>query len=179
MTLDQIFSVSQIAAALAVVASLFFVGLQLRQSDRTQRAGSLQSVLDGYRDRTFLPGITSGEVASIWARGLTSIDLLTANERIRFWWILLNEFLHMQHVVKLRELKMIEPVDYDAWIAYTASLVKTPGAAALWPMTKKVITPTVSAVIDAYLARNPNQPSFIELNGLFVAASSERGVGGA
>jgi hypothetical protein len=179
MTLDQIFSVSQIAAALAVVASLFFVGLQLRQSDRTQRAGSLQSVLDGYRDRTFLPGITSAEVASIWARGLTSIDLLTANERIRFWWILLNEFLHMQHVVKLRELKMIEPVDYDAWIAYTASLVKAPGAAALWPMAKTVITPTVSAVIDTHLARNPNQPSFIELNPLFVATASERGVSGA
>ena len=85
MTLDQIFSASQITAAIAVVASLFFVGLQLRQSDRTQRAGSLQSVLDGYRDRTFLPGITSGEVANIWACGLTSIDLLTANEKLRFW----------------------------------------------------------------------------------------------
>ena len=178
MTLDQIFSASQIAAAVAVVASLFFVGLQLRQSDRTQRADSLQSVLDGYRDRTFLPGITSGEVASIWARGLTSIDLLSANEKIRFWWILLNEFLHMQHVVKLRELKMIEPVDYDAWIAYTASLVKTPGAAALWPTAKNVITPTVSAVIDTHLARNPNQPSFIELNRLFVAEPNERSVVG-
>ena len=179
MTLDQIFSASQIAAAIAVVASLFFVGLQLRQSDRTQRAGSLQSVLDGYRDRTFLPGINNGEVTEIWARGLTSLDLLDANEKRRFFFIMLNEFLHMQHVVKLRELKMIEPVDYDAWIAYTASLVKTPGAAALWPMTKKVITPTVSAVIDAHLARNPNQPSFIELNRLFVAEPNERGVGGA
>jgi len=178
MTLDQIFSASQIAAAIAVVASLYFVGLQLRQSDRTQRADSLQSVLDGYRDRTFLPGIASGEVASIWARGLTSIDLLTANEKIRFWWILLNEFLHMQHVVKLRDLKMIETVDYDAWIAYTASLVKTPGAAALWPVAKTVITPTVCAVIDAHLARNPNQPSFIELNRLFVVEPNERRVVG-
>src|SRR5260221_3848516 len=179
MTLDQIFSASQIAAAIAVVASMFFVGLQWRQSYRTQRAGSLQSVLDGYRDRTFLQGITSGEVASNWARGLTSIDLLTANEKIRFWWILLNEFLHMQHVVKLRELKMIEPVDYDAWIAYTASLVKTPGAAALWPVAKNVITSTVSAVIDTHLARNPNQPSFIELNRLFLAEPNARGVVGA
>jgi len=64
----QIFSASQIAAAIAVVASLFFVGLQLRQSDRTQRAGSLPFVLDGYRDGTFLPGIASGKVADIWAR---------------------------------------------------------------------------------------------------------------
>ena len=118
-------------------------------------------------------------MANIWARGLTSIDLLTANEKIRFWWILLNEYRHMQHVVKLRELKMIEPVDYDAWISYTASVVKTPGAAALWPVAKNVITPTVSAVIDTHLARNPNQPSFIELNRLFVAEPNERSVVGA
>ena len=176
MTLDQIFSVSQIAAAIAVVASLFFVGLQLRQSDRPQRAASLQSVLDGYRDRTFLPGIASGEVADIWARGLTSIDLLTANEKIRFWWILLNEFLHMQHVEKLRELKMIEPVDYDAWLSYTAAVVKTPGAAALWPVAKTIIKPTISTAIEAHLARNPDQPSFIELNRLFVAEPNEPSV---
>ena len=41
-------------------------------------------MLDGYRDRTFLPGITSGEVTDIWARGLTSLDLLDANEKRRF-----------------------------------------------------------------------------------------------
>ena len=93
MTLNQIYNASQILAAIAVVASLIFVGLQLRQSDRTQRANSLQSVLDGYRDRTFLPGINSGEVMSIWARGLTSLNLLDANDKRRFWFILLNEFL--------------------------------------------------------------------------------------
>lgn len=53
--------------------------------------------------------------------------------RIRSQWIFLNELLHTQHVVKLRELKMIEPADYDAWISYTASAVKPPCAAALWP----------------------------------------------
>jgi hypothetical protein len=74
---------------------------------------------------------------------------------------------------------MIEPVDYEAWLSYTASVVKTPGAAALWPVAKNVITPTVSAVIDAHLARNPDQPSFIELNRLFLAEPNERGVIGA
>jgi len=174
MTLDQIFSASQIVAAVAVVASLFFLGLQVRQSDRTQRAGSLQSVLDGYRDRTFLPGITSGEVMEIWARGLTSLDLLDPNEKRRFWFIMLNEFLHMQHVVKLRELKMIEPVDFDAWLSYTASLVKTPGGGALWPIAKTVITPTVTEVIDAHLTRNPDQRSFIDLNVMFIAEPNAR-----
>jgi hypothetical protein len=177
MTFEEVSLAIQIVAALAVVGSLIFVGLQLRQSDRTLRANSLQSVLDGYRDRTFLPGITNGEVLDIYARGLNSMDLLNENEKRRFWFILLNEFLHMQHVLKLRELKMIETVDYDAWLSFTASLVKTPGGAALWPTAKAIITPTVCDVIDDYLEHNPNQPSFIELNPLFksVKAISQTG----
>ena len=177
MTLEQVSLAIQIVAALAVVGSLIFVGLQLRQSDRTLRANSLQSVLDGYRDRTFLPGITNGEVLNIYARGLNSMDLLDENEKRRFWFILLNEFLHMQHVLKLRELKMIEAVDYDAWLSFTASLVKTPGGSALWPTAKAIITPTVCAVIEGYLARNPNQPSFIALNPLFKSSRATGSTG--
>jgi hypothetical protein len=170
MTLEQASLAIQVVAAVSVVGSLIFVGLQLRQSDRTLRANSLQSVLDGYRDRTFLPGITNGEVLDIYARGLNSMDLLDENEKRRFWFILVNEFLHMQHVWKLRELNMIEAVDYNAWLAFTASLVKTPGGSALWPIAKTIVTPTLSRVIDEYLERHPNQPSFIELNPLFKSA---------
>ena len=38
MTLESIYFLSQIVAAVALVASLLFVGLQLRHSDKTQRA---------------------------------------------------------------------------------------------------------------------------------------------
>jgi hypothetical protein len=62
---------------------------------------------------------------------------------------------------------MIEAVDYDAWLSFTASLVKTPGGSTLWPTAKAIITPTVCDVIEDYLEHNPNQLSFIELNPLF------------
>jgi len=173
MSLEQVSLASQIVAALAVVGSLIFVGMQLRQNDRTQRGNSLQSVLDGYRDRTFLPGIASANVVDIWARGMNSLDSLDANEKRQFWFIILNELLHMQAIQKLRELKMIGDVDYDAWLSYTASLVRTPGGAALWPTAKRVITPTVTAAIDAYLQKHAEGPSFIEsTDGLFAIADA-------
>ena len=45
MTLETVYFVSQIVAAVAIVATLLFVGLQLRQSDRTQRALVHQSTI--------------------------------------------------------------------------------------------------------------------------------------
>ena len=38
MTLEAVYFLSQIVAAVALIASLLFVGLQLRLSDKTQRA---------------------------------------------------------------------------------------------------------------------------------------------
>jgi hypothetical protein len=46
MTLEDIYFISQIIAAIAIVASLIFVGLQIRQSDRIQRAVMHQARAD-------------------------------------------------------------------------------------------------------------------------------------
>ena len=46
MTLEGIYFISQIIAAVAIVASLIFVGLQIRQSDRIQRAVMHQARAD-------------------------------------------------------------------------------------------------------------------------------------
>lgn len=46
MTLESIYFISQIVSAVAIAASLIFVGLQLRQSDKTQRAVMHQSRAD-------------------------------------------------------------------------------------------------------------------------------------
>ena len=52
MALESIYYVSQILAAIAIAASLLFVGLQLRQNDRTQRATIHQIVGQRTMDTT-------------------------------------------------------------------------------------------------------------------------------
>jgi hypothetical protein len=46
MNLEDAYFISQIIAAIAIVASLIFVGVQLRQSDKTQRAAIHQARTD-------------------------------------------------------------------------------------------------------------------------------------
>ena len=46
MNLEDAYFISQIIAAVAIVASLIFVGVQLRQSDKTQRAAIHQARTD-------------------------------------------------------------------------------------------------------------------------------------
>ena len=48
MTLEAIYYISQIVAVFAVIASLVFVGLQVRDSSRAVRAATAQAVHDNY-----------------------------------------------------------------------------------------------------------------------------------
>ena len=73
-----------------------------------------------------------------------------------------EQFFQMQQVMQLRDRGLITEVDYQAWVAYTAGVTKTPGGAEIWTQAKKLITPTVREVIDEGLAEHSNLPSFLE-----------------
>jgi hypothetical protein len=162
-------NIGEFVAAIAVVASLLFVGFQVRQSDRTQRATSLQSVLDGHRDRTFAPLYASEDMADLWARGLTSFDDLSETEKRRFFSFMFEQCFQMQQVMQLHGRGLVPDVDYDAWLRYTAVLFECPGGRAIWPIIESLITPTVRDLMNEYREQNPNLPSYQDLNPLFVA----------
>jgi len=79
MSLEQYSDLSQIIGAVAVVASLIFVGVQLRQNTKAVRAPTSQAHAVGYQQ--IIAGISnSGEFASIWRRGLADFQALDDDE---------------------------------------------------------------------------------------------------
>lgn len=83
MSLEQAALISQIASAIAVIASLIFVGFQLSQNTRAVRASTSQA-----HSATYLQAVTSlfddAEMANIWRRGLRDLASLNDDERVRF-----------------------------------------------------------------------------------------------
>jgi len=167
MTLESIYYIGQTLAVLAILASLLFLAFQTMQNTRAVRASSLQDVLDGCRDRNFLPGFTTPDVLNIFARGLADLDLLDEDEGRRFCYYMFDQCFQMQEVMQLYQQKLISQVDYDAWLYYTASLFTSKGGKATWTEIKMTITPTISDIIDEFLADNPDHPSYSELNRFF------------
>lgn len=83
MTLEQWAFVAQIISAVAVIASLIFVGVQLRQATSAIRATSSQAHSALYTDlvRSI---IDNGDFARVWSIGLTRPKELTEDEWVRF-----------------------------------------------------------------------------------------------
>lgn len=90
MTLETIYYITQIIAVIAVVASLIFVGLQVRQdaeqtrlNTRAVKATSHHAISDSFNHlNTSLA--TNPELARIWDTGLQGVDNLKPEELTAF-----------------------------------------------------------------------------------------------
>lgn len=158
---DIVAAIAELLGALGVFLTLIYLAMQIRDNTRLLQAGSLESVLEGPRDRYFLPMASNPDMADIFARGLNSLEELDEKETRRFFYMLYEQLFQMQQVMHLRERDLIPQVDFDAWLDYTASLLRTPGGAEMWPHCEKVITPTIANLINTELEEN-QAPSFIE-----------------
>lgn len=93
MTLEDFYFISQIVAVLAIIGSLIFVGIQIRQNTRATRAASHHAVSNSLNDmnRMFAE---NGEVTRIWLAGQDDRQGLSAEDRWRFDSIL-RAYMHV------------------------------------------------------------------------------------
>jgi len=83
MTLAEISQISQTLGSAAVVASLIFVGFQMRQNTKATRAASHHAVSEAL-NRVNLLWARNSEVTRIWLSGMSDRRALTPEERWRF-----------------------------------------------------------------------------------------------
>jgi hypothetical protein len=81
--LEQWSYLSQIIGAIAVVASLIFVGVQLRQNTKAVRTATSQTHSAMYHAIN-TSVIEDSDFARIWRTGLLNPDALNPDERVRF-----------------------------------------------------------------------------------------------
>lgn len=83
MSLEQVSFVAQIVSALAIIASLIFVGVQLRQATSAMRNSSSEAHSAIYTGLVSTI-IENADFASIWRRGLNDPCSLTEDDWVRF-----------------------------------------------------------------------------------------------
>ena len=83
MTLADLSSLGTFISGVAVLASLIFVGFQLRQNTQAVRATASQAHASNLQ-QIVTPVVENGEVARLWRLGLSDIESLTDDERVRF-----------------------------------------------------------------------------------------------
>lgn len=135
MSLEQASLLAQIVSALAVVASLIFVGIQLRQATRAVRASTSQAHSALYH-AIVVTIVENGEFARIWREALADFDSCSPDDRVRF-------VAQMSALFRYYESSRVQwlhgQLDPEHWFTIerqVMSLIPQPGTQSWWALRR-------------------------------------------
>ena len=154
MTLEDFYFISQIAAALGIMASLIFVGLQVRQSTRQAKADAAQSVHDNFA-KWYMSFSEHPHLSKIAVRGLAGLDKLTPEETMHFFTSLLAVMSYTQSAFhKWREGDLDDEL-WKSWERSSLSYFDSKGGKEVWELRKYGFTPSFVDYVEANLLNSP------------------------
>ncbi|MFT4564489.1 MAG: hypothetical protein ACI9BW_004256 [Gammaproteobacteria bacterium] len=113
MNWDAIGAVSEIVGAIAVVVSLVYLAVQIRQSTRTERSRAFQEIFAGYNAHNhemFGPNNIDLVIA-----GMLDIDALSGGERLRFGHLFIGLFNGVESTIFSKGAYLLGDETLDNW----------------------------------------------------------------
>ncbi|MEH6516952.1 MAG: hypothetical protein V7742_09730 [Halioglobus sp.] len=174
MTIQDWGSAGELVGAIATVATLAYLAVQIRINTRIAKSAALQSMLAGGRDHFLNAMYSDGELCEIMTRGLNSIDELDQTEKTRFACFMIEQVLQMQDIMERHNAGLVTETDHLAWLEWTCLLFRTPGGREVWPQVSAVTTPTINTLLNAHLKDTPSGPSVLEIMPVFDRSGIEQ-----
>jgi hypothetical protein len=133
MTLEQGYFIVQIVAGVAVVLSLIYVGIGVRQNAQAVRLGTSQRVLQEIRETVQLA--TNAGLADIFLRGVQGAAL-EGQEKMRFYAFIGSFFRVLENGYFQFQAGALDPRLWRGMQRQWADLLSTAGARANWEVRK-------------------------------------------
>lgn len=154
MDWSMVGALAEAIGAAAVVLSLVYLSVQVRQSTGVARAS--YHIQQSANYRTLVSSMMSDEgMASIFARGLADPRELSTEEYQRFLWCMGEIFQHYQAQVEGAKAGIVEPHYVQSWLNVTASWVAMPGGREAWDVLGGFNSPQVRGDIHGALEAIP------------------------
>jgi hypothetical protein len=159
MTLSDVASVSTVVSSVAVLASLVYLSLQLRQNSRHQKATIHHDRLA--HTETYLATIFGdADLMSLQVRGQAADETLDDLQVNRFVFMQYANLLFYQEYFLLRVDGLLEEARYANAIGNLRLLAGEPGTRAAWKILKPIFAPAFANFLDQVMeevqpAENP------------------------
>jgi hypothetical protein len=155
MTLEQIYFLSQTIAAAGVIASLIFVGIQVRDDARATRSATAQAVHENYATWYLALADNEGTLATC-IKGFVDLDSLSPPEKARFVCVFMALMSHSQNAFYQWRQGHLADQLWACWEALMMNLVNTPGGAAFWSERSYVFGSDFGAEVESIMRQRPN-----------------------
>lgn len=149
MDFDQIIKLSELVASIAVVLSLIYLAIQVRQTRKVSSANARHSISQFALDFT----IHKAEHADRLARVFSTKELTEGDLQFR-WWNHMMIFLHAETYFHQYELKLMPKKHWNGYQRYVIGYLQTPGVTEFWNDVGSAFSVDFSRWIDTLMAEN-------------------------
>lgn len=158
MTLEHIFLISQTVAALAIVGSLIFVAVELRNSNRESRHRAAEEAHQKYQALQ-LEVASNGDLARVWVSGIQDFASLNPVDRTRFLLAAHNVFKNWESVHLVYAEGHLPREIYESADLMAGDLLGYAGFRTAWSARQKYFHSAFRALVDAKIAALPSDPA--------------------
>ena len=168
LLLESLANLGEIVGAIAVVVSLIYLAVQVRQNTKAQRTENFSRALD--RVAAMQANLTQdGDTAVILSKGIVELPKLTHKERIRFTFGMYELFGTFEFMFLASKDSAIPEEVWHRWSATVAWWLSYPGVQAWWEIKPAPFTDSFESYVNAIIENNPTDAERARRYDLFVA----------
>lgn len=152
MTLEDLGNLGELIGAIAVIVSVGYLAIQIRQNTRSLRSAGFHNLSNNIAN--FLGTVAhDGELSSIFHRGLARWRELAPEESQRFNLLMPNLFSLHANAYHEHVQGALDSEEYLGVRSTLAQIASSPGGASWWRHSKHIFSPAFVAFVEADMAR--------------------------
>jgi hypothetical protein len=168
MNLESLANLGEIIGAAAVVVSLIYLAVQVRQNTQSQRIENYVRALD--RLSAFQSLLSQdGDLSQLFTKGVADTSTLSQQERIQFTWSLYEAFGAFEFLFHASQTKSVPDEVWARWASTVAWWLSFPGVQEWWHARPVPFTDSFTSFVDRTIAHNPTDATAAENWQQFVA----------
>ena len=166
--LELLASLGEIVGSIAVVVSLIYLAVQVRQSTRAQRMENSSRILD--RTAAMQGALSRDPAMSVlFSKGISDPSTLTAHERIQFTWAMYEFFGALEFMFLAAKENSIPDEIWQRWSSAAAWWLTFAGVQAWWKVRPIPFAESFSTYVESLLDNNPTDEEVTQRYQAFLA----------
>ncbi len=163
MEIQDLGAIGDLIGGVAIIVSLIYVGVQIKQSTAASRAATYQAFSQQYTQH--MVPLQRADFRDIFLRGLGDADSLDAGEKVAFF-SYLNGVLRMFEAFYLQQKDgSFESSIYEPWAAQLVDLLGNSGAKSYWKIRRHTFHVEFADHIDNLQSNSNPRPMYGKKSG--------------
>lgn len=148
MTLSDLGNIGEFVGAIGVIASLIYVGLEVRRNTKALRAQAHETVVSGYMDSIQVFSAHAETVAKSFQSTYEEFQNFSDAEKLIFFGTVFGFFKHFEQIHAQYRQGLIGNEDWDAWSEHIRMQFHQPGTQWWWKLRRTAFAKSFRDYLD-------------------------------